>query len=298
MKTQRRIQKALDIAETLNFDDKSKIVIFSDIHRGDGGRADNFEPNKLLYLTALRHYFKDCFTYIELGDGDELWENPSFKSVVTSHNDVFDLLAKFYENKRLHFIFGNHDIRKKDDKWVSQNMTLRYDNRVKHDVPMFPDIRVHESMLLCHKPSGGELFLLHGHQADFFNDTLWPLSAFLCRFIWRPFESIGIQNPTSAATNDDMRNSVEGHLMNFASRKKLITVAGHTHRARFPAPHEPPYFNDGSCVRNGHITALEITEGKISLVKWIISVREDDALTVNREIMEGPIALAEYFKAD
>ena len=34
------------------------------------------------------------FTYIELGDGDELWENRSMKQIIEAHGDVFSLLSR------------------------------------------------------------------------------------------------------------------------------------------------------------------------------------------------------------
>ena len=39
----------------------------------------------LLYLAALRYYNKRAFTYLELGDGDELWENRSIERIRQMH---------------------------------------------------------------------------------------------------------------------------------------------------------------------------------------------------------------------
>ena len=59
---------------TVNFNDDSKLVFISDVHRGDGTYSDSLLPNRNIYITALRYYLKNDYTYIEVGDGDELME--------------------------------------------------------------------------------------------------------------------------------------------------------------------------------------------------------------------------------
>ena len=51
----------------------SKFVIMSDCHRGSGKTLEIIFWLKI-YFAALNDYYKKGFTYIELGDGDELWE--------------------------------------------------------------------------------------------------------------------------------------------------------------------------------------------------------------------------------
>jgi hypothetical protein len=71
----RQIDRALADAPIIRTADHPKIVLFSDCHRGTGTAADSFLPNKSLYMAALSYYWDHGFTYVELGDGDELWEN-------------------------------------------------------------------------------------------------------------------------------------------------------------------------------------------------------------------------------
>ncbi len=70
-----RLSKAFEDAPILLLTGTSRYAIISDCHRGDGSSGDNFLKNQNLYFTALSHYFNHGFSYIELGDGDELWEN-------------------------------------------------------------------------------------------------------------------------------------------------------------------------------------------------------------------------------
>lgn len=292
----RRIQKAFDTATELAVGNLSRIVIISDCHRGDGGNADDFARNKNIYHAALSHYYKDGFTCIELGDGDELWENRHFGDIIEAHLDTFNLLAKFHEQNRLFLVYGNHDIVKKSERWVRDNMFVYYDERRKQFAPLFPNIKVHGAIVLKHKQKDGKIFLLHGHQADFFNDTLYPVSRFLVRYVWRPLETIGVTNPTSASRNNGRKNLVEENLTLWAKEKNISLIAGHTHRGMFPETGGAAYFNDGCCVHTGMITAIEIQYGMLYLVKWSVQARGDNVLFVAREIIGGPEPLEKYFQ--
>jgi len=77
LSTAKRLTEVFEMAEEVPFDDSSKIVLFSDCHRGDNGWADDFAHNQSLFFFALEHYYAQGFTYIEIGDGDELYENKS-----------------------------------------------------------------------------------------------------------------------------------------------------------------------------------------------------------------------------
>ena len=67
---QKRLDNAFQHVPILPLNAESKYVLFSDCHRGNGTNNDNFLKNQHLYIAALKHYYKNGFTYIELGDGD------------------------------------------------------------------------------------------------------------------------------------------------------------------------------------------------------------------------------------
>ncbi len=58
-----------------------------------------FSKNQNLYFAALNYYYEREFSYVELGDGDELWENRSISQIIDIHSDVFWLLREFQETK-------------------------------------------------------------------------------------------------------------------------------------------------------------------------------------------------------
>lgn len=295
MNSLNRISKVFKASEKITFDDSSKIVLMSDSHRGDGNWPDDFSKNQNIYYAALTHYYKKGYTYIEIGDGDELWETKNFTEIIHIHIDVFWLLSKFFKEGRLYFIFGNHDIVKKDDSYVRNNLYRYHDDRRDRYVPLFEGVKVHEGIILRHRYTGNKIFLIHGHQVDFLNGCIWKVGRFLVRNLWNPLETWGVNDPTRAAKNYEKKKDVAKALINWVNKEKCILVAGHTHKPMFPEPGEIPYFNDGSCVHPRCITAIEIANGDITLVKWYIKTRDDGTLFISREIIAGPRKIKDYY---
>lgn len=293
----KNIYKVFNSSEEVSFDDSSRIILMSDCHRGDGSWADDFLKNQNIYFAALNHYYDRNFTYIEIGDGDELWENSSYSDIVQVHSDAFWLLSKFYNEGRLHFVYGNHDIVKKNQSFIEKNLYQYFYERENRYVPLFENIKLHEGVILKHRDTNGKIFLIHGHQVDFLNNEIWKIARFLVRYLWRPLNLIGINDPTRTAKNYNKKKKVEKELIEWVSKEKTMLIAGHTHRPRFPEVGEVPYFNDGSCVHPRCITGIEIADGNIMLVKWSAKTRSDGTLFIDRDILAGPRKLRDYFEA-
>ena len=292
-RTAKRLDRAYEKALCLPLHKNSRIVLMSDCHRGVGNWGDNFLPNQNLFYAALQYYNQRRFIYIELGDGDELWENRDLGEIVRIHSDQYGLMEQFYCDGRFHMIYGNPD-RKKAQGKCFQDACSRYGcKKEKRGQAMLAGLKVQEAIRLQDRQSNVELLLVHGHQGDLWNDTLWKLTRFLVRYLWRPLELAGCKDPTSAAKNYQKKERIEKRLAAWARRHETILVAGHTHRPVFPKPGEGYYFNDGSCVHPRNITALEIECGKISLVKWSMKVREDNMVYIGREVLEGSVSLGE-----
>ena len=271
--TLKRLDEVWEKAPVITFHNNSKFVIMCDCHRGTANWGDNFAPNQHLFFAALNYYYKNGYSYIELGDGDELWENRSMEQIVRAHSDAFWLMSEFYKKNRFLMIYGNHDICK-----------------MKKD--FFPGLQVMEGVRLRYECNGKELFLTHGHQGDLLNDTLWWLGRFLVRYVWRPLELFGLHDPTDAGKSYEKANRVEKKLEKWVEERQRILVTGHTHRSRMPKE-LPGYFNTGSCVHPRCITALEISDGEIYLVKWAVYVMADNLLRVERILLDGPVKLVE-----
>lgn len=296
MGVNKRLSQVYSNALRIPFDDYSRFIIMSDCHRGDGGFSDNFSNNQNIFFAALQYYYERDFTYIELGDGDELWESRNIDIIINTHSDSFWLMSQFYREGRFHMLYGNHDIVKKDPKYSKTKCKSFYCDSTNSYIPLFQGINIPEGLILDYKQSSYEIFLTHGHQADILNDTFWRLSRFLVRYLWRPLELIGIRDPTSASKNSERKNKVEKRLSDWSIINNQMIITGHTHRPLFPKPGEVLYFNDGSCVHPRCITGIEVMNGSLALVKWAIMTRHDRSLYVGREVLEGPIRIDEYIQ--
>ena len=267
-------------SKRIPFDDSSRLVIMSDIHRGDGSWADDFYRNQNLFFSALSYYYEHNYTYIENGDGDELWKFRKLSNIIHIHSDVFWLLSKFYKNHRLYFIYGNHDMEKKRNDFVAKNMYFYFRERDSKTIELFKDIKLHEGLVFVHSQKKYEVLITHGHQVDILNNFFWKLARFLVRYLWRPIESLGFNDPTSTAKNYIRKRRTELSLTDWINSNNCILIAGHTHRPMLPQIGHPPYFNSGSSVHPRSITALEIARGEIMLVKWAIKTRIDGTLYI------------------
>ncbi|QWX83217.1 metallophosphoesterase family protein [Cellulophaga sp. HaHaR_3_176] len=297
MSSNTRLSRAYKNAKQVSFNNSSKFILFSDCHRGDNSFADDFANNRNIYFHALKHYFKEDFEYIELGDGDELWENSNFESIFNAHKNVFQLLKEFHIRGRLHMIWGNHDMIYKNPIYVKKNLNSYFEPIEGCEKELFEDINYNEAIILKHQETDQELFLTHGHQADWWNYTFWRVGRFLVRVLWKPLQVWGIADPTSPAKNYTELIKVERRIKRWIVKNKLlITIVGHTHRPRFPEPGDIPFFNDGSCVHPRSITGIEIENGNITLIKWHIATTEDGILRVVRVVLEGPQKISNYNK--
>lgn len=291
-----RLKKSFLGALRLPLNNCTKYVLISDCHRGTGTSNDNFLKNRNLYSAAMQYYYRAGFTYIELGDGDELWENRSMKQIIEAHSDIFQLLSCFQRQGRLYMLYGNHDMIKKDRRYTVRNCNTypcfcgsnpHLDNK-----PLLPEIEFHSGIILENTCPGTskDIYLTHGHQTDLFNSTLWRISRFLVRYVWKPMEHFGILDPTSAAKNYTRKEKTEQRLHNFARKEGIILITGHTHRPTL-SESDPYYCNSGSCVHPYSITCLEIERMHISLIKWILETRPDMSLYVTRKVLSGPIPI-------
>ena len=273
-------QRAFRQALHISAQEHPKIVLMSDCHRGSGNWADSFLSNRPVYTAALKYYIQKDFTYIELGDGDELWGNRRFSEIYCTHREVFQLFRLLYEEGRIFLIYGNHDREKEQGLLRTKGKAF--------------DIPFHESIIVDF-PDGPDLYLFHGYQGDLLNDRLWKLTRSLVRNVWKPLELRGVKDPTSAAKNYTKVREIEEDFITFSRKNQCILAAGHTHKPTLMHTEGGMYMNSGSCVHPGAITAVEIDadKRKATLVKWSICSRKDMSLYVCRErLKELPMRLS------
>jgi UDP-2,3-diacylglucosamine pyrophosphatase LpxH len=208
-KMQNKLDRLLRAAPELAPGADQRIVIFSDLHLGDGGGNDDFKKNGDLFLAVLRgRYLEENFTLVLNGDIEELALFP-LKRIMASWGDIYRVWGEFAGRHALVKLVGNHDL-----------SLLR---RRSHNLP-FPvieslKIRLHNKLL----------FIMHGHQTSHLNWAFQTLGVLLLRWLLHP---LGFGNYT-VAESSRRRFRVEKRMYGFARAKKLMALIGHTHRPLF-----------------------------------------------------------------
>lgn len=297
MRTDQRLTEAYAGARVVPLDEDSRYVFLSDSHRGDGSLSDEFTRNQLVYLHALQHYFRDGSVFVEVGDGDELWEH-SITHIKEAHWEVFETIRKFSDAKRLIVLWGNHNIQMSSKDYVAKNYYTYYHPHKQEAFDFLQGIEPCEAIVLRNGGTGQEFLVLHGHQGDFLNDQAWFLTMLSLKYFWRYLHAFGVRNPASPVKNRHKRHKIEKNFNKWIAKHDTALICGHTHRFKYPRPGELPYFNTGSCIYPASITAIEIAEGQIQLVRWRVRVNEEGSLRVQREVIRGPDPLEKFCAAD
>lgn len=283
-----------------------RFIIFSDQHKGAGDWSDDFATNKDNYLAALAYYLKEDYTYINLGDCEELWENKP-EPVLALYAGEMQLEAAFFAKQRYYKVFGNHDL-----LWFDTTAVKKY------LAPVFGENAVvYEGIILQTLVNGLDLkiFLTHGHQGDVVSDSNAFSKWFVGR-IWVPIQrwlELNVNTPAKDFHLTDKHNRMMyGWTMQY---NNTVLITGHTHKPVFESldhiqrlnkvlkeqiaacdaekiaatkaqiekliieyraddTHrdkqvKPSYYNSGCCCfSDGDITGIEIADGYIRLVKW------------------------------
>jgi len=286
----RRLDETLSAAPVLEFDDHSRFVFFSDLHRGDNGPADAFRHNRTIFLSALGHYEREGYTYVEVGDGDELWKNRNLAAVQAAHRPVFRILDRLRAAGRLLLLAGNHQL-------------VRQGRRLACFGPEYA-----EAVLLKHRERAVRVLVTHGHQADATHARPYGLIRLAVRHFWRHLQSLGLRTSLPQAEDRVPFGPLAGALAWSRSNQQGIErriaawlenagglgiICGHTHRPAFALAGALPYYNTGSGIQPGVITGLEIADGAISLVSWTDRPKEGPGAMslssrVRRTVLAGP----------
>jgi len=268
----------------------AKYIIFSDQHKGNGSWADDFRVCEKNYIAALDHYNKGSFSFINLGDSEELWKFTA-QQIIPANKDCFVAEAAF-QPRRYYKTFGNHDLIWKNKLDVS----FLLKNIFQMPLP------VYEGIVLRNKSNDYKLdiFLTHGHQGDLMSDNN-AFSTWIVAHIWMPLQRYLRININSPSKDFSLRNTHNIMMYEWSSMQKdLLLITGHTHNPVFasgkyfdhpsndiptgkpPDSLKPSYFNTGCCCfSDGDITGIEIADGWIRLVKWY-----DEGNLSKRKILE------------
>lgn len=201
--------------------DGSKYVVMSDLHMGDGGKADDFRINEKTVVAALNHYQAHGYTVLLLGDIEELWQFDLDQ--ITDRYDATVYRAMRAFGDRLYRVYGNHD-----KEWSLPKDPARHGARRKRGAP--------EAIKLTDAAGTTKVFLVHGHQGSIESDKNSWFSRFVVRGLFKPIEPvarfIGAYGH-AAATKSQVATDYERIFYAWAKAAKTLVMCGHSHRAIF-----------------------------------------------------------------
>lgn len=251
----------------LTLKENSRIIVFSDQHRGAKNGADDFMKAETTYLAALDHYFENKFQFISLGDAEELWEN-TLNQVKKNNTITFESEKRFILQDRFFKVFGNHDLYWDNNPIASQQLKAIYGKklRVFEGIILEKDNKEYNAELttgnrqrkrssktfsFLKKKSETEnetlpiancpltIFLTHGHQGDASSDGNW-FSKFFVANIWAPLQSYLRINFNTPAYDEDLKTAHNLIMYEWSAKyRSLILITGHTHQPVFESLTHP-----------------------------------------------------------
>ncbi len=300
----KNLDELFERAASFPINKKSKIVIFSDLHMGDGSSKDDFLPNSKLFIKAVEDYYiPKHYSMVLNGDVEEL-QRFSLKKIAKQWSEVYQLFDKINKENLFIKTIGNHDLTLVNEP----EQPFKYE--------------LYESVKLIYKEH--PIFIFHGHQASKKYQRNNKLIGFTLKYIANPLR---IKN-FSVAHDSRKQYKIEKRVYNYSVFNKIASVIGHTHRPLFESLskaerlkykieqlcrelvglkegeesvvlksikaykkelkaiygkklpfleignlyhtifHIPSLFNSGTVIGKRGITCLEIENGNIALIHW------------------------------
>jgi len=273
----------------LTLKENSRIIVFSDQHRGAKNGADDFMKAEGSYLAALEYYFQNKFQYISLGDSEELWEN-TLAQVKKNNTITFEAEKKFILQDRFFKIFGNHDLYWDNSLIAAQQLKAIYGKNLRVFEGVILEIenrngrhkeakelkKDKKQFTLWKKPNidDGKLpiadcpltiFLTHGHQGDASSDGNW-FSKFFVANIWAPLQAYLRLNFNTPAYDEDLKTAHNLLMYEWSAKyKDLVLITGHTHQPVFESLTHPErlYKKLGDAMKGNRIEEANTIEAEI-----------------------------------
>lgn len=217
------LDRLLQSSPVVQLGQDAKVVIFSDLHLGDGSSRDEFLHNSDLFGQVLeRRYLERQYGLVLNGDIEELMKF-SCQGIVDAWGWLYELFISFGRAGGFWKIYGNHDQGLLEERgyplapWLLESLVFRYGEQ--------------------------SILLFHGHQASpFLNSDASVFSQalrYLLRYIAKP---AGIRN-YSVSHDSRKRYLIERSVYEFSTREGIVSIIGHTHRPLFESLSKIDYLN-------------------------------------------------------
>jgi hypothetical protein len=291
-------------ARDLELDDRP-LVFVSDLHKGTRDGADDFWICERAYRACLDHYYKAGFRLFVVGDVEELWEDWPGK-VIDKYTGTLALEGRFHADRRYERLWGNHDDLWRDKAQVAKHLHEFYPGLEVHEALKFrvksggSDLGI---LFVVHGHQGTAGSDSKSKIPRLFVRYVWRnIQRITKKSLNTPAKDFGLRLRHNRAMFDWARAHrdpvvmVAGHTHKpvfwqrglrggldegvghpegtegFApTRSELALAEGEEKRPDPPDPFTVPcYFNTGCCAfADGDVTAIEINNGKIRLVRWL-----------------------------
>ncbi len=197
----------LDECPVEPFRPETPLVVFSDLHMGNGGSRDDLSRNRELVGAVLsRWYLGRGHTLVLNGDVEDLNKFP-LHAVRKAWPGLYEIFAAFRDRGSLRKIVGNHDFALIGER----------------DYPfeMLPG--------LVMKRGEDRMFFFHGHQSSDRYVKYERLFSLMIRFLAKPLH---IRN-SSVSKDSRRRFQTERRVYRAVRNASIMGVTAHTHRPMF-----------------------------------------------------------------
>lgn len=298
------VQEQNKKGKIISFTNEDRFVIFSDQHKGAKNGSDDFTGAESNYVAALDYYANQDFHYINLGDSEELWEN-GIDEVKKYNAKSFEKETVFLQKQAFTKVFGNHDLywdnspfaasqlqsiyktsvpiyegvllqteisgvplhiflthghqgdAQSDGNWFSKWFVANVWGPIQNSLQINPNTpstndrikTTHNRLMYEWSAKQKNLLLITGHTHQPVFESLTHIERLYMRLA-----KASKNNETDAVL--DLQKQIEER------KKKGETLPDFT-------SYQPCYFNTGCCCfSDGDITGIELSAGKMRLVKW------------------------------
>ncbi len=252
--TFKRLDQDFDSSLRAGTLDKTKsYYFFSDLHRGDGGSADYFNPNRKIFSSVLKALYEENeedkhAVVVMVGDIEELWAygysrkhggiytekanyllNPTLNPMLSSRPDddenIFDWEIKLSQDGRYFRIYGNHD-----DYWAV-NDNVQQSLLGQNNIEVTPAIGFQFG-----DEESQKIMVTHGCQGQPLhdvNDYIAPIAKEI-ELRWYYLKRIILKRGKRLRSKElektrDSFDKQEKYLMEWADKNQIILIVGHTH---------------------------------------------------------------------
>ncbi len=256
--SERNLQGLFTRTPVTPLDDSQKIVVFSDLHLGNGGRTDDFVTNADMFQQVLADYYLNRgHTLILNGDIEEL-QRFRLPDILGRWESVYRLFSQYRDAGRLHRLVGNHD--------------MDLINRADHEFNVLGALR--------YDYEGYALFVFHGHQTMVRFERYNRLVGIGLRYVANPLKitNYSVAHDSGKRFRTEQRSIeqiIHGHkqeLTRIREKDDSRAQVASLYNADFLIPCT---FNSGTVVGKRGMTCIEIQDGHIALAHWFDEARSN-----------------------